>query len=94
MVEAAKGENVDVALADVIPLNAAHPQADPLIAELNRRIHTIAAAEQVTALPFHDTLEDPDTPGTMPREWTADGIHPSIRGYQRLGELAFEPPGD
>jgi lysophospholipase L1-like esterase len=28
----------------------------------------------------------------MKAEWTADGIHPSVEGYRRLGELAFEPP--
>ena len=25
----------------------------------------------------------------MKEEWTADGDHPSIEGYRRLGELAF-----
>jgi lysophospholipase L1-like esterase len=30
----------------------------------------------------------------MSPEWTADGIHPSVEGYRRLGELAFQPPED
>jgi lysophospholipase L1-like esterase len=29
----------------------------------------------------------------MKPEWNADGIHPSVEGYRRLGELAFRPPG-
>jgi lysophospholipase L1-like esterase len=94
MVDAAKADELDVALADVLPLNTAHPQADPLIAKLNRRIHAIAVAERVRLLPFHAALQDPDHPGLMRRQWTADGIHPSVAGYRRLGELAFSPPGD
>jgi lysophospholipase L1-like esterase len=93
MVEAARAENLDVALADVLPLNPAHPAADRPIAELNRRIEGIAAAEHVRLLPFHETLQDPDHPGLIERAWTADGIHPSVAGYRRLGELAFSPPG-
>ena len=43
-------------------------------------------------LPFHDVLEDPRNPGLMAAEWTADGDHPSVEGYRRLGELAFRLP--
>ena len=45
-------------------------------------------------LPFHDTLEDPELPGRMKAEWTADGNHPSVEGHRRLGELAFHLPRD
>jgi lysophospholipase L1-like esterase len=94
MVVAAKQENLDVALADVLPFNPAHPQADPVIAELNRRIDAIGRSEGVPILHFHRTLESQSVPGTMSPEWTADGIHPSVEGYRRLGELAFQPPED
>jgi len=80
MVEAAKAENLGVALADVLPLNAEHPAADPLIAALNRRIDRIAAAEHVRLLQFHEALGEPDHPGLMRREWTVDGLHPSVAG--------------
>jgi lysophospholipase L1-like esterase len=93
MVRSAKQLNLGVALADVLPLNVGH-QADRVIAELNRRIHRIASGEQITLLPFHDVLEDPDAPRRIKPEWTADGEHPSVEGYRRLGELAFRPPGD
>lgn len=92
MVRAAKDENLDVALADVLPYNPACPQSDPAIRQLNRRIEAIGRMEQVPVLPFHRTLEDPQAPCTMKPEWTADGIHPSVDGYRRLGELAFRPP--
>ena len=38
------------------------------------------------------TLEDPKHPGRMKDAWTADGDHPSVEGYRRLGELAFRVP--
>jgi acyl-CoA thioesterase-1 len=93
MVRAAKGENLDVALADLLPYGPA-PQVDPVIDRLNRRIAATGRSMGVTVLPFHRVLEDPDHPGVMKPEWTADGIHPSVEGYRRLGEVAFTPPGD
>jgi lysophospholipase L1-like esterase len=91
MVRAAKEENLDVAVADVLPYGPA-PQATPVIDELNRRIAAMGRRSGATVLPFHRVLEDPDHRGRMKAEWTADGIHPSVEGYRRLGELAFEPP--
>jgi lysophospholipase L1-like esterase len=92
MIRAAKEENLDLALADLLPYGPA-PQADPLINQVNRRIEAIGRGAGATVLPFHRVLEDPGHPGRMKPEWTADGIHPSIEGYRRLGELAFRPPG-
>ncbi len=94
MVRTAKGLNLDVAIADVLPLNVGNGWADAVIADLNRRIHRIADEEDVTLIPFHDVLESPTAPGRMKPEWTADGEHPSVEGYRRLGELAFQPPGN
>ena len=92
MVRAAREEDLDVAVADVLPYGPA-PRSDGVIDELNRRIAAMARSMGATLLPFHRVLEDPDHPGRMRREWTADGIHPSVEGYRRLGELAFQPPG-
>jgi lysophospholipase L1-like esterase len=93
MVRAAKELNLDVAVADVLPVNRGEGQADPVIAQLNRMIHAMGTREGVTVLPFHDTLEDPNAADRMKPEWTADGLHPSVEGYRRLGEIAFTPPG-
>jgi lysophospholipase L1-like esterase len=93
MVRAAKELNLDVAIADLLPWNRGHPQADGAIEQLNRRIAEIGSSEDVAVLPFHQTLEDPNAPGLMKPEWTADGDHPSLEGYRRLGEIAFSPPG-
>jgi lysophospholipase L1-like esterase len=91
MVRTAKEENLDVAVADVLPYGPA-PQSNPVIDDLNRRIAAMARSTDATVLPFHRVLEDPDHQGRMKAEWTADGIHPSVEGYRRLGELAFDPP--
>lgn len=91
MVRAAKADDLDVALADLLPYGPA-PRADPVIDRLNRRIAALGRSMDVKVLPFHRALEDPDHPGVMKPGWTADGIHPSVAGYRRLGELAFSPP--
>jgi lysophospholipase L1-like esterase len=78
-----------VAVCDVLPWNNGWPDKEPAIRELNARIRGFG----VPLLPFHDTLEDPNRPGRMKNEWTNDdGDHPSVAGYQRLGELAFRLP--
>jgi lysophospholipase L1-like esterase len=95
IVRGAKALGLRVALADVLPWNNGWPDAEPKIRRLNELIAEIAREERVTLLPFHDTLEDPELPGRMRAEWThADGDHPSVAGYRRLGEVAFRlPPG-
>jgi lysophospholipase L1-like esterase len=92
LVRLGKGHGLGVVVADVLPWNRGWPGAEPQIRALNELIRSLAAAEGVKALPFHDTLEDPDRSGRMREEWTADGNHPSVLGYRRLGELAFELP--
>jgi lysophospholipase L1-like esterase len=81
-----------VVLADVLPWNNGWPNAEPEIRRLNELVHAVAREEGVPLLPFHDTLEDPDRPGRMRDEWTAEGDHPSVEGYRRLGERAFRLP--
>ena len=87
-----KALGLRVEIAELIPWNNGYPGADPKIHALNRLIHSLASAEQVRVLPFYRTLEDTKRPGRMKGAWTADGDHPSIEGYRRLGELAFRLP--
>jgi lysophospholipase L1-like esterase len=93
MVRRARALGLRVALADVLPWNNGWPDAEPKIRRLNALVAAIAREEGATLLPFHDTLEDPEGPGLMRADWThADGDHPSVAGYRRLGELAFRLP--
>lgn len=92
MVRRGRERGLGVVIADVLPWNRGWPDAEPKIRRLNELIRELAAAESVTVLPFHDTLEDAERPGRMREEWTADGNHPSVEGHRRLGELAFTLP--
>ena len=92
MVERGKRLGLRVEVADVLPWNNGYPVSAPKILALNRLIHAFARAEQVRVLPFYATLDDPKSPGRMEGPWTADGEHPSVAGYRRLGELAFRLP--
>ncbi|HST18562.1 MAG TPA: GDSL-type esterase/lipase family protein [Gaiellaceae bacterium] len=89
MVERGVALGLRVVACDVLPWNNGWPDAEAPIRDLNARIARLGVA----VLPFHDTLEDPERPGRMKAEWThADGDHPSLVGYRRLGELAFSLP--
>jgi lysophospholipase L1-like esterase len=78
---------LEVYLVEVLPWNNGHPAADRPIADLNRLIAEIAAAENVPVIRWHDALVERGTPGTMAPGLTVDGDHPSIAGYRLLGEL-------
>lgn len=92
MVRRGRELGLGVVLADVLPWTNGWPDAEPQIRRLNELVHALAREEDVPLLPFHDTLEDPDRPGRMREEWTAEGDHPSVDGYRRLGERAFRLP--
>ena len=89
LVERGLALGLQLAVCDVLPWNNASPEQQAAISELNERIRAFG----VRVLAFHDTLEDPARPGRMKDEWTnADGDHPSLAGYRRLGEVAFRFP--
>jgi len=92
MVKRGKSLGLKVEIAELIPWNNGYPDFAPKILRLNRLIHRLARADHVPVLPFYSTLEDPKRPGRMKDAWTADGDHPSVEGYRRLGELAFRLP--
>jgi lysophospholipase L1-like esterase len=89
LVERGRALGLPLAVCDVLPWNNGWPGTEAPIRALNERIHGLG----VPLLPFHDTLEDPERPGRIRDDWcSADGDHPSIAGYRRLGELAFRLP--
>jgi lysophospholipase L1-like esterase len=92
MVERGKSLGLKVEVAELIPWNNGYPTFAPKIIALNRLIHRFARSEHVRVLPFYSVLQDPDRPGRMKDTWTAEGDHPSVQGYRRLGELAFRLP--
>jgi lysophospholipase L1-like esterase len=91
MVREGKRLGLRVAIVELLPWNASHPVADPLIRDVNRRIAGIAREEDVRLLPWYRLLEDPRRPGRMRDAWTDDLLHPSVAGYRRLGESVELP---
>jgi lysophospholipase L1-like esterase len=94
MVEQGRQLGLRVALADVLPWNRAYPAAAPLIDRLNRLIGVTAKLERVPLLPFNETLASAGNRDLMKRRLTADGDHPSIAGYRRLGLAVASRLGD
>ena len=92
MIEQGKQLGLRVGVANVLPWNRGYPAAAPLIRHLNGIIAATAKVEQVPLLRFNQALADPRNPNLMQPRLTADGDHPSIAGYRRLGELAFRLP--
>jgi lysophospholipase L1-like esterase len=87
LVRAAKARRLAVALADVLPWNNGWPHAEAPIRRLNALLSEVAADERVILVQFHEALEDRVHPGRMAAAWAhADGDHPSVAGYRRLGE--------
>lgn len=92
LVRRGKERGLRVALVNVLPWNRGWPEADTRIRRLNGLIAALGSEERVPVMPFYETLEDPDRPGRMREDWTADGNHPSVAGHRRLGEIAFILP--
>lgn len=84
---------LEIAVANVLPWNNGHPTADDPIDQLNADIAEIAKRRGVPVLDFYGALEDPDMAGVMAPDFTDDGDHPSIEGYQVLGELVADELG-
>jgi lysophospholipase L1-like esterase len=91
IVQRTKERGLRVVLANVLPWNNGGEAAQPKIRRLNELIAEVGSAEDVPVLDFYAALEDPDAPGRMKAEWAhADGDHPSVAGYRRLGEAVLD----
>lgn len=92
MVRRGKQLGMRVAIAELLPWNNGYPRFAPPINDLNRRIRALARAERVPVLPWFGAVEDQANPGRMRDDLTAEGDHPSMAGYRRLGQLVRLPP--
>jgi lysophospholipase L1-like esterase len=87
IVDRAQRMGLEVYLVNLLPWNNGPAGAADSIAELNRLIDRISEDEGVPVIDFHSALADPHDPTVMPAPLTAEGDHPSVQGYRRLGEL-------
>ncbi|MCW2974324.1 MAG: GDSL-like Lipase/Acylhydrolase [Thermoleophilia bacterium] len=92
LAERARGDGLQVALADVLPWNNGYPTSAQPIRDLNAKVHALAKRGGVPVLPFFATLDDPAHPDRMPKDRTDDGNHPDVTGYAMLGATAWREP--
>jgi lysophospholipase L1-like esterase len=91
MVRRGRAQGLRVMLTDVLPWNNGDRRAARQIERLNAQIAAIARDEHVPLLRFNAALADPRRPDRMRAALTADGDHPSVAGYRRLGDLVPRP---
>ena len=91
MVRRGRERGLRVMLTDVLPWNNGDARAARQIGRLNELIGTIAREERVPLLRFNAALADPSDPHRMRAGLTADGDHPNVAGYRRLGRLVRRP---
>jgi acyl-CoA thioesterase-1 len=86
MVERVQAAGLPLLMANLLPVNRDYRNIRPAIEKLNRMIDAIARDQGVHVVDFSGTLDAP-TGDRLRRQWTADGVHPSVEGYRRLGSL-------
>ena len=92
MVRRGRERGLRVVVADVLPWNNGDGRAAREIVRLNGLIYRMARDEDVPVLCFNRALADPRDPGRMDPGLTADGDHPNVAGYRRLGRLVGVTP--
>jgi lysophospholipase L1-like esterase len=90
MVQRVREAGLPLLIANLLPVNRNFRGIRPAIRELNRRIDAIARQQGIDVVDFFGTLDTPTPDDRLRPAWTADGVHPSVEGYRRLGRLVAE----
>ena len=90
MVRRVRATGVSVLVTNLLPVNRRRATFVPKVSRLNGLIGRLARDEGVELIDFFGMLEDPPESDRMAAEWTADGLHPSVEGYRRLGRAAAQ----
>jgi lysophospholipase L1-like esterase len=93
MVRRAQQAGLRALVTTIPPINRRYPAWATAVRRLNARINSLAREARVPVVDFFGQLEDPHHPDRMPARWTADGIHPTVDGYARLGRAAARQLG-
>ena len=90
MIELAKLHGIKVVLGSELPSAhfsfQPHLKPAPILADLNSRLRTLAAAEQVTLVDYFTPLVDADA--AFAKRYSDDGLHPTAAGYAVMAPLA------
>jgi lysophospholipase L1-like esterase len=85
MIRRVRKADASVFVANVLPVNRRRALLVDEIARMNEMVRELTREENVELIDFFDVLEGPAGPSRLPERWTADGVHPSVDGYRRLG---------
>ena len=94
MVERVRDAGLPLLVANLLPVNRDYRDIRPAIRKLNRMIDAIARDQGVDVVDFFNTLEAQGPGDRLRPQWTADGVHPSVEGYRRLGHAVAQACSD
>lgn len=89
MVELAKANGIKVILCSVLPANnfywRPNNKAAQTIIQLNQMIQLYAEENNIPYVDYHTSLTD--SKNGLPIEFSEDGVHPNLNGYQTMQPL-------
>ncbi len=89
MVELAKANAIKVILCSVLPANnfywRPNEKAAETIIQLNQLIQSYANQMHIPFVDYHTAMAD--TKKGLPKEFSDDGVHPNLKGYQTMQPL-------
>ncbi len=89
MVELAKANAIKVILCAVLPANdfywRPNDKAAETIIHLNQLIHSYAKQHHIPYVDYHTAMAD--SKNGLPKEFSNDGVHPNLKGYQTMEPL-------
>lgn len=89
MVELAKANAIKVILCSVLPANnfywRPNNKAAQTIIQLNRMIQLYAEENNIPYVDYHTAMTD--SKNGLPKEFSEDGVHPNLKGYQTMQPL-------
>lgn len=86
MIHLAKANKITPIVGIPIPCDDAYTES--LLAEYRAQMHTYINEQQLASIDFYTAMRDKN--GQIPSGLHMDGVHPNIRGYQRMSELAID----
>ncbi len=92
MIESCHENGIRIYAGTILPVNGNSyytPQRDEIRNKLNDWFKS-SSAKFDGVIDFDLELANPDDPSYLTPEWSNDNLHPSISGYKRMGEFAYE----
>ncbi len=83
--EKAVENHISVIACTILPYHSAAAEIRSRMKEVNDWIRRYAEEHRLGFCDTSDALEDPNSPGQL--QSSADGLHPDVAGYQKMGEV-------